>query len=115
VKDVSAPGGRAFNPGWHLALDLRNMLPVSECIAKAALIREESRGGHTRDDFPAMDPEWRKINLICAQNAGGNGIDVVKQPIPDMRPDLLALFKKDELKKYFTGEEIAGVVEEAQV
>src|SRR3954469_11008471 len=62
VKDVSAPGGRAFNPGWHLALDLRNMLPVSECIAKAALIREESRGGHTRDDFPAMDPEWRKIN-----------------------------------------------------
>ena len=49
-------GGRAFNPGWHLALDLRNMLLVSQCIAKAALERQESRGGHTRDDFPVMDP-----------------------------------------------------------
>ena len=48
-------GHRQYNPGWHLALDLRNMLIVSECIAKAALAREESRGGHTRDDFPATD------------------------------------------------------------
>ena len=60
ANDVSAAGGRAFNPGWHLALDLRNMLAVCECIAKAALMREESRGGHTRDDFPAMSPEWRQ-------------------------------------------------------
>ena len=49
-------GHRQYNPGWHLALDLRNMLIVSECIAKAALAREESRGGHTRDDFPAPTP-----------------------------------------------------------
>ena len=47
---------RQFNPGWHLALDLRNMLLVSECVARAALMRQESRGGHTRDDYPAMDP-----------------------------------------------------------
>ena len=45
-------GHRQFNPGWHLALDLRNMLLVRECVARAALIREESRGGHTRDDYP---------------------------------------------------------------
>ena len=72
-------------------------------------MREESRGGHTRDDFPAMSPEWRQVNLICSLNAAGDGIDVVEQPMPPMRPDLLALFEKDELKKYFTDEEIADV------
>ena len=56
VAKVGATGGRRYNPGWHLALDLRNMLVVSECTAKAALEREESRGGHTREDFPTMDP-----------------------------------------------------------
>ena len=54
---VYAPGGRRYNPGWHLALDIRNMLLVSECTARAALEREESRGGHTREDFPETDPE----------------------------------------------------------
>ena len=58
---VSAAGGRAYNPGWHLALDLRNMLEVAECVAQSALERQESRGGHTRDDYPGMSPEWRKI------------------------------------------------------
>ncbi len=62
VAAVKAPGGRRYNPGWHLALDLRNMLVVSECTAKAALEREESRGGHTREDFPSMDPKWRRLN-----------------------------------------------------
>lgn len=56
---VGVEGHRQFNPGWHLALDLRNMLLVSECVAKAALQRTESRGGHTRDDFPKMDSKWR--------------------------------------------------------
>jgi succinate dehydrogenase / fumarate reductase flavoprotein subunit len=112
ARTVSATGGRAFNPGWHLALDLRNMIAVCECIAKAALIREESRGGHTRDDFPKMSPEWRTVNLICSLDGTGEGIDVVRQPMAPMRPDLLQLFKKDELKKYFTDEEIAGVTDE---
>jgi succinate dehydrogenase / fumarate reductase flavoprotein subunit len=111
AKDVSASGGRPFNPGWHLALDLRNMIAICECIAKAALLREESRGGHTRDDFPVMSAEWRKVNLICSQDAAGTGIDVVEQPMAPMRPDLLALFDKDELKKYFTDEEITGVTQ----
>ncbi len=112
VQDVSAVGGRAFNPGWHLALDLRNMLMVCECIAKAALKREESRGGHTRDDFPKMSATWRKNNLICTQNEAGDGIDVVEQPMPPMRADLLELFTRDELKKYFTDEEIVDVTDE---
>jgi succinate dehydrogenase / fumarate reductase flavoprotein subunit len=108
AKRVSAVGGRAFNPGWHLALDLRNMLPVAECMARAALLREESRGGHTRDDFPEMSAEWRQVNLVCAQNATGDSIDVIKQPTPAMRGDLLALFDTDELKKYYTAEEIVS-------
>lgn len=112
AKDVRAEGGRAFNPGWHLALDLRNMIAVCECIAKAALLREESRGGHTRDDFPQLSARWRQVNLICSQDEAGTGIDVVEQPMPPMRPDLLALFDKAELKKYYTEEEIADIPDE---
>src|SRR4029078_4509936 len=62
-KRVRVEGGRHFNPGWHLAIDLRNMLLVSECVARAALERTESRGGHTRDDHPSMDSAWRKTPL----------------------------------------------------
>ncbi|HEY3478691.1 MAG TPA: fumarate reductase/succinate dehydrogenase flavoprotein subunit, partial [Streptomyces sp.] len=60
ARRAGVEGHRQFNPGWHLALDLRNMLTVSECVAGAALLRQESRGGHTRDDFPGMNAEWRK-------------------------------------------------------
>jgi succinate dehydrogenase / fumarate reductase flavoprotein subunit len=101
---VTVTGGRAFNPGWHLALDLRNMLLVSECVARAALERQESRGGHTRDDFPVMDPEWRKVNIIC--RAEGAGVAINRQPLPPMREDLLGLFDVEELKKYLTLEEL---------
>ena len=62
---VGVEGHRQFNPGWHLALDLRNMLLVCRCVALAALERTESRGGHTREDFPGMDPQWRGVNLVC--------------------------------------------------
>jgi succinate dehydrogenase / fumarate reductase flavoprotein subunit len=105
-------GHRQFNPGWHLALDLRNMLAVSECVALAALVREESRGGHTRDDFPGMDPAWRRVNLICAED--DDEITVVKQPMPTMRDDLLSLFKRDELSKYLTPEELGLLPAEVQ-
>jgi len=107
AKHVVVEGHRQFNPGWHLALDLRNMLVVSECVARAALLREESRGGHTRDDFPKMDPRWRQVNLVCV--ADGDGIDVVEQAIPPMRRDLLELFERDELAKYLTEAELAGL------
>ncbi len=103
-RNVSVEGHRQFNPGWHLALDLRNMLAVSECVARAALIRQESRGGHTRDDFPKMDSTWRKVNLICS--SAGDNIEVVQKPMTAMRPDLLGLFQIDELAKYLTDEEL---------
>jgi succinate dehydrogenase / fumarate reductase flavoprotein subunit len=105
---VSAAGGRAYNPGWHLALDLRNMLVVAECVAQAALERQESRGGPTRDDYPGMSPEWRKINLICSASAQGT-VSLKRQPNPPMRTDLLELFDVSELKKYMTEEELAGL------
>jgi succinate dehydrogenase / fumarate reductase flavoprotein subunit len=110
AKRMSAPGGRRFNPGWHLALDLRNMLTVAECAAKAALEREESRGGHTREDFPVMDPVWRKVNLVCTLSPSGE-VELARKPVPTMRPDLLALFDPKELAKYLTDEELASLPE----
>ncbi len=104
---VSAPGGTAYNPGWHLALDLRNILLIADCVAQAALERQESRGGHTRDDFPEMSPEWRKINLVCSLE--DDQVVLRRQPIPAMRPDLLGLFEKSELKKYMTDDELSGL------
>ncbi|MCW2939811.1 MAG: fumarate reductase/succinate dehydrogenase flavoprotein domain protein [Actinomycetia bacterium] len=105
VAPVAASGGRGYHPGWHLALDLRNMLLVSECIARAALERQESRGGHTRDDYPAMSAEWRKVNLIC-RLSGDGGVSLKHQPMEPMRADLIELFENDELKKYLTADEL---------
>jgi succinate dehydrogenase / fumarate reductase flavoprotein subunit len=104
LQKVGATGGRRYNPGWHLALDLRNMMIVSECTAKAALERTESRGGHTREDFPKMDPNWRKVNLVCALD--GDSVSLEHKPVPAMRRDLLELFEQSELSKYMTDEEL---------
>ncbi|HEY8473483.1 MAG TPA: fumarate reductase/succinate dehydrogenase flavoprotein subunit [Natronosporangium sp.] len=106
VAKVSAAGGRAYNPAWHLALDLRNMLLVSECTARAALEREESRGGHTREDFPKMDPAWRRVNLVCSL-AGPDEVRLERQTLPPMPPELAALFDREELAKYYTAEELS--------
>jgi succinate dehydrogenase / fumarate reductase, flavoprotein subunit len=108
AAQVSAPGGRAYNPGWHLSLDLRNMLEVAECVAQAALERQESRGGHTREDYPAMSPEWRKINLVCSLDADGD-VTLKRQLLAAMRTDLLELFDVSELHKYMTDDELAGL------
>ncbi len=107
AEKISSPGGRAYNPGWHLALDLRNILLIAECVAQAALERQESRGGHTREDYPEMSPEWRKVNLICTLD--GNRVTLKRQPLEPMRQDLLGLFEVSELKKYMTDEELAGL------
>jgi succinate dehydrogenase / fumarate reductase, flavoprotein subunit len=105
VANVYAPGGRRYNPGWHLAIDMHNMLLVSECTARAALEREESRGGHTREDFPEMQPRWRKVNLVCSLD--GADVRLVEKPVPTIPPDLMALFDRTELAKYLTEEELA--------
>ncbi|MGH8828939.1 MAG: fumarate reductase/succinate dehydrogenase flavoprotein subunit, partial [Jiangellaceae bacterium] len=89
---VGVEGHRQYNPGWHLALDLRNMLLVSECIAKAALQRTESRGGHTRDDYPATDDAWGHINLHCRFD--GATVQVDRAPLPEMPDELRTLFSE---------------------
>jgi succinate dehydrogenase / fumarate reductase flavoprotein subunit len=108
IAKMTVEGHRQFNPGWHLALDLRNIVLIAECVAQAALERQESRGGHTRDDYPVMSPEWRKVNLVCSLASDDNGerVVLVKQPMQPMREDLLALFDRGELKKYLTEEEL---------
>ncbi|OBI90492.1 fumarate reductase/succinate dehydrogenase flavoprotein subunit [Mycobacterium asiaticum] len=108
-QNVQVEGGREYNPGWNLAIDLRNMLLVSECVARAALERTESRGGHTRDDHPGMDSSWRNTLLVCRLNnaeVDGPHIDISRQPQVPMRQDLLELFKISELEKYYTDEEL---------
>ena len=87
-------GDRRYNPGWHLAIDLRNMLLVSECIAKAALEREESRGGHTRDDHPGFAEKWGTLNIALSINAAGDGVDLATQPLPVMPDELAAFFEE---------------------
>jgi len=116
ARRAGVEGHRQFNPGWHLALDLRNMLLVSECVARAALERTESRGGHTREDHPAMDRGWRRINLLCQLTDPTGGlaatdpvrgqIDLTRETTDPIRTDLLALFDKEELVKYLAEEEL---------
>jgi succinate dehydrogenase / fumarate reductase flavoprotein subunit len=81
---VKVPGNRQFNPGWHLALDLRHMLTVAETITRSALERKESRGGHTRDDYPGTNPKLAKVNVVVRQ-VGGD-LTVTQEPLPEM-PD----------------------------
>lgn len=117
ARRAGVEGHRQYNPGWHLSIDLRNMLLVSECVARAALEREESRGGHTRDDHPTMDRRWRNINLVCeladgrAEGAEADPalgqIRLTRRETPPIRPDLLELFEKEELMKYLTDEELS--------
>jgi succinate dehydrogenase flavoprotein subunit len=80
---TSVEGSRMFNPGWHLALDLKSMLTISEAVAKSALIREESRGAHSRIDFPELSAEWGTKNNIIKRDAGGMNLrQDVKAPLP---------------------------------
>ena len=105
IENVSVAGDRLFNPGFHLSFDLDNMLLVAESTAKSAIVREESRGGHTRDDFPTMDPKWRTLNNISSFN--GKEVVVKQQGLPPMPNELFDLFDIHELEKYMSKEETA--------
>ena len=93
AKKVAAYGGRTYNPGWHTALDLKSLLTVAECCARAALDRKESRGGHTRDDHPYTDDTWGTINVVAKQSGDG-GVALRHEPLPKMPDDLKALFQE---------------------
>jgi len=90
---VAVEGHRQYNPGWHMSIDLRSMLAVSRCVAMAALERTESRGGHTRDDFPGPDPKWGGVNVRVRLGDGGDPA-VDHLPLPVMPDELKALFEE---------------------
>ncbi len=87
AANTFVPGNIDFNPGWHTALDLHNLLTVSEAITRAAIERKESRGGQYRDDYPAKDPEYAKFNFSL-KKTGDGGMEIAKIPLPEM-PDYL--------------------------
>jgi succinate dehydrogenase / fumarate reductase, flavoprotein subunit len=95
IDHLSVEGHRQYNPGWHLALDLRNMLVVSEAVARAALERKESRGGHTRDDYPMTDDTWAKLNVIVTLDGAGR-VAIRQQPLPVMPPELAELLEAQQ-------------------
>jgi succinate dehydrogenase / fumarate reductase flavoprotein subunit len=92
AAQVGVEGHRQYNPGWHLALDLRSLLTVSECVALAAIERRESRGGHTRDDYPKPDPELGKVKMVVRASDGE--VSVRREPLDDLPDDLRALFEE---------------------
>jgi succinate dehydrogenase / fumarate reductase flavoprotein subunit len=93
VSSARVTGNRKFNPGWHLAMDLHAMLAVSECCARAALERRESRGGHTRDDYPDPDTEFAKVNIACRQDAD-RAVSIRREPLPEMPDDLREIIEE---------------------
>jgi succinate dehydrogenase / fumarate reductase flavoprotein subunit len=94
-EKVKAPGHLQFNPGWHLALDLHNMLVSSEAIARSAKLRQESRGGHTRGDFPETDKgKWNKVNIVCRKGPDGK-MQVEAVPLPEWPADVKKVIESD--------------------
>jgi succinate dehydrogenase / fumarate reductase flavoprotein subunit len=90
---VAVPGNREYNPGWHTAIDLDNLLTVSEAIARAALERKESRGAHFREDYPDKDAGWGRTTLVIRRGAAGEML-LVREPIPDMPPELRQIIEE---------------------
>jgi succinate dehydrogenase / fumarate reductase flavoprotein subunit len=92
---VGVGGHREYNPGWHAALDLHNLLTVSEAITRSALERRESRGGHFREDYPAKDPNFGTLNFVVRKGRDGR-MEVSRAPIPEMPQDLKRIIKEME-------------------
>jgi succinate dehydrogenase / fumarate reductase flavoprotein subunit len=90
---VRVDGNRAYNPGWHTALDLRNLMVVSEAVARSALERKESRGAHFRDDLPKPDPAFAKVNVVVKKAPGGE-MRVERRPIREMPAELKQIIEE---------------------
>ncbi|HEU4877890.1 MAG TPA: fumarate reductase/succinate dehydrogenase flavoprotein subunit [Gemmatimonadaceae bacterium] len=91
---VTVPGNREYNPGWHTALDLQNLLTVAEAVARSAIERKESRGGHFREDFPDKDATYAGFNILVRRGSDG-GMVVERSPIPEMRDDLKQIIEEN--------------------
>jgi succinate dehydrogenase / fumarate reductase flavoprotein subunit len=95
ARAAPVQGNREYNPGWHTALDLHALLTVSEAVARSALERRESRGGHFRDDCPEKDTAFGTVNVVVRKEADGR-MSVSRAPIPPMPEELKAVI--DEMK-----------------
>jgi succinate dehydrogenase / fumarate reductase flavoprotein subunit len=95
AETVGATGNREYNPGWHTALDLPNLLAVSEAIARAAIERKESRGGHFRDDYPDKDPAFGNFNIVIRKGADGR-MQLSREPIPPLPPELARVIEEQK-------------------
>ena len=93
ARAVSAPGNREYNPGWHTALDLHNLMVVSEAVARAGLLRRESRGAQFRDDYPQKDEHFGKVNIRVARGADGEMV-VEEIPVEPMSDELTRLVEE---------------------
>jgi succinate dehydrogenase / fumarate reductase flavoprotein subunit len=92
---VGVSGHREYHAGWHTALDLRNLLAVSECVAVSAIERKESRGGHFREDFPAKSAEFGSINIMVKQGPGGD-VQLSRIPLPPLPDHLKQAIEEQE-------------------
>jgi succinate dehydrogenase / fumarate reductase flavoprotein subunit len=94
LERVTVEGNRQFNPGWHLALDLHSLFTVATACARSALMRQESRGGHTREDYPKTDPEWGKKNVVTRKRGGH--LELTAEPLPQIPEELRQLVLSEE-------------------
>jgi len=90
---VFVHGNREYNPGWHTALDLANLLDVAEAIARSGLARKESRGAHFRADYPQKEEAFAKSNFVVRKGASG-AMEIREEPLPELRPDLQAIIEE---------------------
>ena len=94
LQKVHVGGNRQYNPGWHMALDLYSMLTVSEAVTLAAIERKESRGGHTRDDYPKTDPKFGKVNIVVRKKNGQ--LSVAQEPLPEIPEELKKIIEDQQ-------------------
>ena len=94
ADQAAAPGNREYNPGWHTALDLHNLLTVSEAVARAAARRQESRGAHFREDYPDKDEEWGKTSLVVKKGSDGT-MEISREPVMDIPVELQAIIEEN--------------------
>jgi succinate dehydrogenase / fumarate reductase flavoprotein subunit len=94
AERVSVEGSRLFNPGWHLAQDLRSLLIVSEAVTRSALARQESRGAHSRIDYPGLDSTWGAKNYVTVRE--GSTMALRQSPVPQLPDDLKQIIAEEK-------------------
>jgi succinate dehydrogenase / fumarate reductase flavoprotein subunit len=95
ARNASAEGNREYNPGWHTAIDLRNLLMVSEAVTRSAIERKESRGAQFRDDYPTKSDECSKFNLVIRKGADGS-MQLTRQPTRPLPAELQQVVEENK-------------------